>query len=77
MALPLTDLLSWACLLAGGFFSIVGGIGMLRLPDLCARGAQSPSRVVRNGDAEPTPALLRLLHVPGDTQYPKQAAGLT
>ena len=37
MALPLTDLLSWACLLAGGFFSIVGGIGMLRLPDLFTR----------------------------------------
>lgn len=37
MAFPLIDILSWACLLAGGFFSIVGGIGMLRMPDLFTR----------------------------------------
>lgn len=37
MALSLIDLLSWTCLLAGGFFSIVGGIGMLRMPDLFTR----------------------------------------
>ncbi len=29
--------LSWAALLAGGFFCIVGGIGMLRMPDLYTR----------------------------------------
>ncbi len=31
------DVLSWASLLAGGFFCIVGAIGMLRMPDLYTR----------------------------------------
>ncbi len=31
------DLLSWACLLAGGFFCIVGAVGMLRMPDFYTR----------------------------------------
>ncbi len=31
------DLLSWAFILGGGFFLIVGGIGLLRLPDFFAR----------------------------------------
>ncbi len=31
------DILSWACLVAGGFFSIVGGIGLLRMPDFYTR----------------------------------------
>ncbi|MDP2006054.1 MAG: monovalent cation/H(+) antiporter subunit G [Rubrivivax sp.] len=31
------DLLSWACLLAGGFFCIVGALGMLRMPDFYTR----------------------------------------
>ena len=31
------DLLSWTCLLAGGAFSVVGGIGLLRFPDLFTR----------------------------------------
>ena len=31
------DLLSWACLLAGGFFCVVGAIGMLRMPDFYTR----------------------------------------
>ena len=31
------DLLSWACLLAGSFFSLVGGIGLFRMPDLYTR----------------------------------------
>ena len=31
------DILSWACLLGGVAFSIVGGIGLLRLPDLFTR----------------------------------------
>ncbi len=42
--MSLTDLfavvihgLSWAALLGGGFFCIVGGIGMLRMPDLYTR----------------------------------------
>lgn len=33
----LLDLLSWVCLLAGGAFGIIGGIGMLRLPDFFSR----------------------------------------
>ena len=31
------DLLSGGCLLAGGFFCIVGGIGMIRMPDFYTR----------------------------------------
>lgn len=31
------DILSWALLLAGGFFVVVGGIGLIRLPDLYTR----------------------------------------
>ena len=31
------DLLSWACLLGGGFFCIVGALGMLRMPDFYTR----------------------------------------
>jgi len=31
------DLLSWASLLAGGVFSIVGAVGMLRMPDFYTR----------------------------------------
>lgn len=37
MTLSLVDLISWACLLGGGFFGIVGGIGLVRLPDLFTR----------------------------------------
>ena len=33
----IVDILSWACILAGGAFSIIGGIGLLRLPDLFSR----------------------------------------
>ena len=33
----LLELLSWACLLAGGAFGIIGGIGMIRLPDFFTR----------------------------------------
>lgn len=33
----LRELLVWACLLGGGFFSIVGGIGLLRMPDFYTR----------------------------------------
>ena len=31
------DAASWACLLAGGFFCIVGGIGIIRMPDFYTR----------------------------------------
>ena len=31
------DVLTWAFLLAGGFFVVVGGIGLLRMPDLFTR----------------------------------------
>ena len=31
------DILSWICLLAGGFFCVVGGIGLIRLPDFYSR----------------------------------------
>lgn len=31
------DALSWVLLAAGGFFSIVGGIGLLRMPDFYTR----------------------------------------
>ena len=33
----LTNGLSWFCLISGGLFCIVGGIGMLRMPDLYTR----------------------------------------
>jgi multicomponent Na+:H+ antiporter subunit G len=29
--------LSWACIVAGSVFAIIGGIGLLRLPDVYAR----------------------------------------
>jgi multicomponent Na+:H+ antiporter subunit G len=31
------DIFSWICLVGGGAFAIVSGVGMLRLPDLFAR----------------------------------------
>ncbi len=31
------EILSWSCLLAGGFFCIVGGIGLIRMPDFYTR----------------------------------------
>ena len=33
----LVNLLSWACLLAGSFFVLTGGIGVLRMPDVYTR----------------------------------------
>jgi multicomponent Na+:H+ antiporter subunit G len=33
----LVDLLSWLLLLAGGFFCIVGAVGLLRMPDFYTR----------------------------------------
>ena len=31
------EIASWICLCTGAFFAVVGGIGMLRLPDVFAR----------------------------------------
>jgi len=31
------DVLSWALILAGSFFTIVGGVGLVRMPDLYTR----------------------------------------
>jgi multicomponent Na+:H+ antiporter subunit G len=31
------DVLSWACLLAGGVFCVIGAAGMLRMPDFYTR----------------------------------------
>jgi multicomponent Na+:H+ antiporter subunit G len=33
----LVSILSWSCLLAGSFFGISGGIGLLRFPDFYTR----------------------------------------
>lgn len=33
----IVDLASWACLVAGGLFCVIGGIGMLRMPDFYTR----------------------------------------
>ncbi|MFQ5994378.1 MAG: monovalent cation/H(+) antiporter subunit G [Acidiferrobacterales bacterium] len=33
----IVDILSWASLLAGGFLGVVGGVGILRFPDLFTR----------------------------------------
>ena len=33
----LLDVISWACILTGSFFSVVGGIGIIRLPDFYTR----------------------------------------
>ena len=31
------EIVVWACVLAGSFFAIVGGIGLIRMPDLYTR----------------------------------------
>ncbi|MHC4163543.1 MAG: monovalent cation/H(+) antiporter subunit G [Planctomycetota bacterium] len=31
------DISSWVCLVAGGLFGLIGGLGLLRLPDFYAR----------------------------------------
>lgn len=33
----LADLLSWACLLAGGAFCVIGALGLVRMPSLFTR----------------------------------------
>jgi multicomponent Na+:H+ antiporter subunit G len=31
------EILSWVCLVAGGLFGLIGGLGLLRLPDFYTR----------------------------------------
>ena len=33
----LVDVLSWVCLVGGGFFCVVGAVGLLRMPDFYTR----------------------------------------
>lgn len=33
----LRDILVWACLVGGGLFSVIGGVGLLRMPDFYTR----------------------------------------
>ncbi len=33
----LIDLLSWACLIVGGLFCVIGALGLLRMPDFYTR----------------------------------------
>lgn len=33
----LADILSWLCIVAGGAFCLIGGLGLLRLPDVFTR----------------------------------------
>lgn len=33
----LLDVLSWACMLAGSFFCVLGAVGLLRMPDFYTR----------------------------------------
>lgn len=37
MSAALVDLLSWALIVVGGAFGVIGGIGLLRLPDFFSR----------------------------------------
>lgn len=37
MADTILDVISWACLLTGGAFGILGGLGLLRFPDFYSR----------------------------------------
>lgn len=34
---PVADLFSWICLLAGGAFSVIGAVGLVRMPSLFTR----------------------------------------
>ena len=33
---PIFDIISYVCLVAGGIFCVIGGIGIIRLPDFYA-----------------------------------------
>lgn len=35
--MPVADILSWICLLAGGAFSVIGAVGLIRMPSLFTR----------------------------------------
>ena len=35
--MTVVDMISWACLVTGAFFCVVGGLGLLRLPDFYSR----------------------------------------
>lgn len=35
--IPVADLVSWACLLAGGAFAAIGAFGLVRMPSLFTR----------------------------------------
>lgn len=35
--IPLADLISWSCLLAGGAFAVIGAFGLVRMPSLFTR----------------------------------------
>ncbi len=35
--MSVVDIVSWVCLVAGSLFCVIGGIGLLRLPDFFAR----------------------------------------
>ena len=35
--MPLVDIASWLCLLAGGVFSVIGAVGLVRMPSLFTR----------------------------------------
>ena len=34
MMQPMLDIVSWALILAGSFFTVVGAIGLVRMPDV-------------------------------------------
>ncbi|NQV98833.1 MAG: monovalent cation/H(+) antiporter subunit G [Rhodospirillales bacterium] len=33
----LIDIISWVCIISGGLFCLIGGLGLIRLPDMYAR----------------------------------------
>ncbi|MBM4223378.1 MAG: monovalent cation/H(+) antiporter subunit G [Gammaproteobacteria bacterium] len=35
--IPVADVVSWVCLLAGGAFAIIGALGLVRMPSLFTR----------------------------------------
>jgi multicomponent Na+:H+ antiporter subunit G len=35
--IPVADFISWACLLAGGAFAVIGALGLVRMPSLFTR----------------------------------------
>lgn len=37
MSMPAVDIISWVCLVLGGLFSLIGALGLVRLPDVFSR----------------------------------------